>query len=412
MSDINPLKPDFHFDIRDILAAPASALRLKKIFLGALSLLAALAVYNLFTYLAVWAGGGSPGYLFGAEDIFPFDKVRIDAGPARILYGIGIAASVFTLMFGMLAISLVNIEELRGHRLVSAKDGIRFAFLRLRELFYAELSLMALVLFLVALLALLGLVIKIPFIGQPLFAILFLFPGFPIGLFLTLVVLVMLASFFILPAAVSVDRVGETFTCLLEAFSTLMRQPFRWLGYTFASLVSGKICVWVLAGVTIFTIRSLMTVWHFVGGPDSSEVFAGGAKHLPFDGILVFYTTHLWPGLQSLFGVDLFFNISAWGRGGPDSLATYLMSATLLFIFAYVWGYGVSIVATTQSYAYVIIRKLRDDYDVTAEDPLYLQREWINPPVDEQYPPPGGASGKPAADAPAPDDDGLHDNEI
>ncbi|MBN4076166.1 hypothetical protein JYT16_00455 [Gemmatimonas aurantiaca] len=411
MSDMNPLKPDFHFNWRDILSAPASALRLKKIFLGALSLLAALLIYNIFTYLAVWASGGSASYLFGAEDIFPFSDVRIDAGPARILYGFGIGASIFCVMFGMLAISLINIEELRGHRLASATDGLRFAFWRIRELFYAELSLMALILFLVALLAGLGLAIKIPYVGESLFALLFLFPGFPIGLFLTLVILVMLASFFILPAAVSVDKKGETFTCLLETFSTLMRQPFRWVGYTVASLLSGKLCVWILAGISVISIDLIVATTARFDLNGAASLYRDGLSHLPFHSWLVQFTLQLVPGVDTPFDFSARAVFPFIPKFTNDSFGSYVMSGSILLIFSYIWGYGVSIIATSQSYAYVIIRKLRDDYDVTAEDPLYLQKEWMNPPIDEQFPEKRDTGDEPN-DSTQVADDRLDDNEI
>ena len=43
---------------------------------------------------------------------------------------------------------------------------------------------------------------------------------------------------------------------------------------------------------------------------------------------------------------------------------------------------------------------------VNAEDPLFMQNEWINPPIDEQFPPKAEAPSE-AATVPA-EDDGLY----
>ncbi|MBN4057009.1 hypothetical protein JYU19_01730 [bacterium AH-315-J21] len=382
MSEINPLKPDFAFSFRSIVSAPAGALELKKIFIGGLSLLAALAVYDSLVYLAVAVDGLSVSHFFRAHSVFPFSGLRFVTLPAKGLFGAGVLLGLFVVMHGFLAIGLITIEELRGNRLCSAKEGIRFSLSRWKQ---TALALGAMALFLLFLLSFnsgLGLVARIPWIGDELYSVLFVIPGFLVALFTVVIALVFVLSFLILPAATAADRIGESFTSIVETFSTFLRQPFRWVGYTVFSVVSAKVCVWILAAFSALALKSFLWFSSLTGGETVAQTFAGGARLLPMRGSLIDFTTNLWPKLQ-IAGVDIGFDIGRWSKGGSDGFAALLMAIALVIIFVYVWGYGISILATSQTYAYVIIRKLRDDYDVTAEDPMFLENEWINPPLDD-----------------------------
>ena len=383
MSDINPLKPEFSFDFRGVLTAPAKAFELKKIFIGGLALLAALAVYDFFTYLVLWNDGLSPSYVFARQGFFPFDGIRLTSKVSRAGYYLGIASSLFIVALGFLAIGLINVEELRGNRLCSARDGIRFALARARQAASGWITIVVFLLFLAALLAALGVLPRIPLIGAVLFAILLVIPGFLLALVFTFVLYVFLSSFFVLPVATAADKIGETFTSLLETFSTVMRRPFHWIGYSMYGFLSAKICSWILAVFSVYALKSLLTFGRFLGGDALSQTFSDGAGLLPFKSALVTFTTNLWPGWSDIAGVSLPVDISDWGRGGDATIAGILIAIGLALIFAYVWGYIVSVVATTQTYAYVVIRKLRDDYDITTEDPMFIEREWVNPLIEE-----------------------------
>lgn len=383
MPAINPFKPGLDFSFRGIVAVPAKALELKKVFIGALALLAALVIYNLLTYLAVLVDGLSVGSTFDRHSFFPFDSINFVSIQAKVIFILGIAAGAGALMTGSLAIGIINIEELRGNRLYGARQALRFAYSRAANMFFALLALALFVLIVSALLSLLGLLARIPFVGESIFSVLFVLPGFVSAILVTLVIVIFFLSFLTLPASAAADRVGETFTAILESFSTLIRQPFRWFGYTLYTLAAGKFCVWILALFSLLTIKFLGSVTALTGAEAVSRTIAGGAKLLPLKSWFAAFTFDLWPKLDGLIGFNPGVDVTRLGKGGQETFAAYLMAISLLLIFAYIWGYGVSIIATGQAYIYVILRKFRDDYDITAEDPLFMEEEWINPPLDE-----------------------------
>ena len=382
MSEINPLKPDFVFSFREIVSAPAKALELKKIFIGGLSLLVALAFYDCFVYLAVAVDGLTVSSFFKSHSFFPFSDIRFVTLTAKALFTFGVLFGLYAILHGFLAIALITIEELRGNRLCSARDGLRFSLSRWKQTFLALASIGLFLFFLLAFNSGLGLIAHIPWIGPSLYSVLFVIPGFLVALFTVVIALVFVLSLLILPAATAADRVGESFTSIVETFSTFLRQPFRWIGYTVFSFGAAKLCVWLLAALSAFAVKSFVWLSSLTGGPVVGATFAGGARQLPLRGWLVDFSASLWPGLK-VAGVELGFDITRWGKGGAEGVAATLMAVALVVIFAYIWGYGMSIIATSQSVAYVIIRKLRDDYDITAEDPQFLEPEWINPPLND-----------------------------
>ena len=45
-----------------------------------------------------------------------------------------------------------------------------------------------------------------------------------------------------------------------------------------------------------------------------------------------------------------------------------------------------SVIATAQARAVVIIRKLKDDYNIADEKPLFYQEDHVNPKLDAEQP--------------------------
>ena len=58
------------------------------------------------------------------------------------------------------------------------------------------------------------------------------------------------------------------------------------------------------------------------------------------------------------------------------------MAFMLFVIFASIFGYMLSVIATAQARAVVIIRKLKDDYNIADEKPLFYKEEHVNPKMD------------------------------
>ena len=268
----------------------------------------------------------------------------------------------------MTAISIIDLEKFRGNQFCGFIQSIRFARQRAKQLFMSLLTIGLFVGFIVLLGILVGLITRIPYLGNFIYSILFFFPNFIVSLLTVVVIFVLMTGVIIMPSAVASDRAGETFNSILGTFSTILRQPLRWIGYTLYSLISAKIAGFVFAYFCFRSLQFLKAITMIGGGENISALINSGMAHLPLKSKLIAFTTTLFPG------IDFSFDIARLSNVPPDlsnDITSYIMAVSLFLVFLAIWGYIVSIIATGQTYTYVIIRKIREGFPVTEEEPLF-----------------------------------------
>jgi len=371
------METDQHYNFRNVLLAPAKALSAKKIFVMTFFLCVSLLVYDLFTYLAVVVDGERLSPFYSIYGLLPLSSLVFSSLAAQILYGIGIVVAVLAIMLGFFGVSAINVEEARGHRFFSAGGAIKFSFQRFKQLFLSEFAIALFISFIILLIFLLGLITRIPYLGEWVYALFFVVPSFIIALFSVFIIFVMVISVILLPAAAAAERHGETFTAILETFSTIIRQPVRWLLYTLYALVAAKVCGFVYAYFCYRAVQFLTASASLGAGDKVWQLLKSGMSHLPLNSPLVKETCNVFPG------IDWSFSISTWTRGGGNEAAGYLMAVMLFLIFASIIGYMLAVVATAQVRGYIAIRYLKDSYKIPDESPLFFQDEHVNPPVEE-----------------------------
>ncbi len=367
-----------HFNFRDVLRAPASALSAKQILVMTLFLIGSLVVYDLFTYLAYAAQGERLSLVFDAYGFFPFSYADFHSFWPLLLYGVGVGLAVLILMAGFCGVAAINIEAIRGHRFLSARQAIRFSFQRLRQIFLAELSIAVFVIFIVFVFFLLGLISRIPVIGDWIYVLLFAVPNFIIALLSVFTVFVFTLTVLLLPAVAAAERHGETFTAILETFSTIILQPFRWAGYTLYAVVAAKVCGFIYAYFAYRAVQFLTWSTSLGGGRDITRLVRSGLSHLPVRSDLVRETFNLFPGVP--FGVDLLRHVGYQS----NAVLSHLMAFMLFLIFTSILGYMLAVVAAGQAHGYVALRHMKDGYSLADEPSLFFEDQPINEPVDEE----------------------------
>ncbi len=368
------VRPRYNFI--DILWAPARALSAKQIFVMTLFLVVGFLWYDLFAYLAYAIDGEDLSAVQSAYGLFPLEQFIFHGPIAQGVFGIGLIGAALLVMLGFLGVAIINIESVRGNRFLSARAAIRFAVDRFKQIFLAELAIAAFVLFIVGLFALLGLVTRIPLLGDWLFVLLFAIPNFIIALFSVFIVFVFTLTFLLLPAVAAADRHGEAFTAILETFSTLIRQPFRWGVYTAYSFVAAKVCGFIFAYFCFRAVQFLVWSSSLGGGDDLRRLVLSGLAHLPVEHRLVGQVCKVFPG------VPFSFSINPWLRGSGESAISYAMAAMLFLIFCTVIGYMLAVVAAAQARGYVVLRSIKDSHRIGDEKPLFGEGDGV--PAEER----------------------------
>jgi hypothetical protein len=368
------------YNILDAVQAPARALSAKQVFLMVISLFAGLLVFDFFRYLAYLEQGENLGLVFSLYGFFPFDSPPHGRILAQILFGLGVAGGILCIMFGLFAVSAVHVEAIRGNPFMSAGKAIRFARSRVTQIILSEAAVVIFVGFIILLFTLFGLLARIPVIGDLLFSVFFVIPNFVIALFSVFILFVLSLSILLLPAVAATERVGETFGVILETFSTLIRQPSRWIGYTAVSAALAKVASFVYAYFAFRAVQFIVFATSLGGGDKMEQLVGSGMSHLPTDSRLVEQACTIFPGVKWSFGLG---PLQTYGDSG---IAGHLMSLMLFLIFASVVGYFLAALAASQVYTYVGIRREKDGHDLASEKPLFFEEEHVNPEVTPSQP--------------------------
>lgn len=365
--------PNHNFS--DILWAPAKALSAKKIMIMTLFLLLAMLLYDTFTYIAMAVDGENLDHVWSAYGFFPFISVHFSTVTGMILYGVGIYLAILSVMLGIFAVAAIDFERMRGNPFMSIKQTFAFTFARLPQIFLAEKAILLFMLFLLLLFFIFGLFGRIPFIGEWIVSLFVAIPAFIFAMLGLFVFAVFQISFILLPAVAASQRTGETFNVILETFSTIIRQPFRWVGYTIYCLAAGKLASFVYAYACYRSTQ--FTIWAAsLGGGEKIEQLARTAlSHLPVSSDFARDTF-------SLPYPDWSFTVHQWARSG-DSAVSYLMAFMLFMIFLSIVAYFLCVVATGQAYGYAAIRHFKDDRRISDEDSLFHKEEHVNPKIED-----------------------------
>lgn len=365
------------YNYKSIVRIPARALKPKKIFLGSFFILIALAFHDICAYLAFAAEGMDLSLAFADYGFFPLRLFAFDSSLASFLYYcLGFVLSGLTLMTGLTAIAIIDIEEVRGNPFMSFAKALKYSLSKIKQLLLSELAIAVFVAFIVILFLILGLITRIPYLGEFIYSVFFFFPGFIVAILTAIVILAGILSILIIPAATALDRNSETFNSLLELFLTITRQPIRWILFTAYSLIAAKICSFIYAYFAFRSVQLLKFGASLGGGEKIGDTIASGMNHLPWEGELVKFITNIFPG------VDFAFDVSCLAVGAPGNPSGYLMAISLFLVFLTVSGYLFSIVATGQAYSLIVLKYIRDEHKVGAEKPLFFEDQPVNPAID------------------------------
>lgn len=355
--------PTFAFP--DVAWAPARALSAKQIGLMTLALLGGLAVYNIFSYLAFAVQGDSLSSVYSGYGFLSFSSSAFTGTISKLIFWLGAGLALYVVMLGLFAVAAINIEAVRGNRFFSAREAYRFTLSRAGQLARAEIAILLFVLFIVLLFFLLGLLVRIPFVGEWFFTLFFVIPNFVVALFTVFIIFVVILSILLLPAVAAAERRGETFAVILETFSTIIRLPLRWGLYTGFTLVAAKLCSFVYAYFCYRAVQFMTAATALGGGEKVPNLMKSALAILPVRSDFVYHITNIFPGIR--FGFD----IPAGSVWVEETVASHVMAAMLVIVFASVLGYALAILAAGQARAYVALKYIKDGYKVTDEESLF-----------------------------------------
>jgi hypothetical protein len=369
------MKEPFPHDIRAVLAAPGKGLALKKIFVSSLFLLLGYLVYLFFTYVALLYDGVSFEYIWQSYGMFPIKLFAFDAPVALVIQLIGIGLTLFCVSLAIMAGAAINFEEIRGDYFFSAFDAIRLTVNRIPTLFLGYLSIAAFIVFVYLLGIVVGLVTRIPYIGELLLGVFYIVPVFITLAFTVFIIFVAIVGIVLFPIVVAAQKQKEVFDGLLQLFSVMIREPVRFIWYTAVTVVFAKVASFILAYLFYRTLQFSRVVLKTGGGGRIEEMFNSAYAMLPLDSPVVAFVTNVFPGIS--FG----FSLVRWGYGGEQSAGSVLLAVSFFLLFIVILGYAASVISAGLARGYAVIRRMKDDYLIVEEEPLLSREDYANPPL-------------------------------
>ncbi len=372
------MKEPFPHDIRAVLAAPGKALSLKKIFAASVFLLAGYIAYLFFTYLALLYDGVSFAYIWQSYGLFPLRMFAFDAAIASIIRAIGLGLAGFCLSLAIMSNAVIHFEELRGDFFFSASAAIRFTIGRIPTLFLGNLSLVFFVGIISLLAFLVGLVGRIPGLGETLIGIFYVIPIFITLVFTVFIIFVAVVGVLLLPVVIAAQKEKEVFDSLLQLFSVIIKEPIRFFWYLALSSVLAKLASFVMAYLFFRTIQFSRVLLIAGGGARVERLFNSAYALLPLDSPLLSFLTNIFPGI--VFG----FGFNRWAYVADKPLGAVFLAISFCFLFVLILGYAVAVLSAGLARGYAVIRRMKDDYMIVDEKPLYSRLDEANPPFQTE----------------------------
>jgi len=348
----------FYFDIRDIFRAPRLALSGKKLFLQTSGLLLGYLGYLILTYIAHLLSGMSLSEVWESYGLFPLYDFSFEGFFAWLVFVIGCLFFISLFLASNAAVGKVTYEQLKGDEFYSTKDSCKFLKKNWKAVLASPLSILALVIILVICGIIIGLLGKIPYVGELGLGLFYAVPIFVVAFFTVYTLFIFIISLFLTPAIVATTK-EDVFETIVQLFSSIWSQPWRYFVYTGLSGILAKLGAFVFG---YFCYRGVQLANWSVGvlmKDKLEDVIEGALGYLTLPFPILSFFSNLFPGIQFAYilpvpewGIDL-----NWSQG----IAAFLIGITFILIIFVVISYALAILSVGQTLTYIIIRKKKDE---------------------------------------------------
>lgn len=330
-----------YFDVRDIFRAPRLALSGKKIWIFIVGNLGGFILYWIFSYLALALAGESFTSALAKHGLYPCLFGYEAEWYAWVTYFIGVEAWIIAIYLAATAVSRVTLKQLKGNDFFSAGDAWTFVQKHWHPVAFAPLSITLIIVFFMSFAGAFAFMGKIPYVGEFLFAVPYLFYFFG-SVFTIYTAFVLLVSLHYTPAIVGTYE-EDTMGTVFQSYSITWSQPWRVIAYHIVLIVL------LIIAIPIFTF-----FWYagygLVNYVFACEWFMGGK----LTGIMDYAVSLVCPVIPSVSGL----------LSGTESVAGVILAISLFLIGLSIFSYGLSIVSVAETIMFIIFKKKSDDDDL------------------------------------------------
>ncbi|MCJ7457607.1 MAG: hypothetical protein MUP17_01280 [candidate division Zixibacteria bacterium] len=348
----------FYFDIRDIFRAPRLALSGKKLLIQTSGLLCGYLGFLILTYLAHLLSDRRLSEVWGSYGLFPVHDFSFSGFLAWLAFIIGCLFFICIFLLSNAAVGKITYEQLKGDEFYSTKDSFKFLKKNWKTVLLSPLSILALVIILLICGIIIGLLGKIPYVGELGLGIFYGVPIFVVALFTAYTLFIFFIALFMTPAIVATTK-EDVFETIVQLFSSIWTQPWRYFIYTGLSGLLAKLGAFVFG---YFCYRGVQLVNWSVGvlmKDKLSEIIEGALGYLTVPSSILYFFSNIFPGIRFAYLVPE----PGWeaGLNWSREIAAFLIGITFILIVFVVISYALATLSVGQTLTYIIIRKKKDD---------------------------------------------------
>ncbi len=354
---------------KDVFQAARLGFSPKKIWVSVKGILYGLAGYSVLSYLSLMASGWQIKNIWQEFRYIPFPIFQGNLNwYGWIIWVLAGLLALFYYFVTMTAVSKITYEQLKGDEFYESKEAWRFAYKNWKGTF---LSPIYLALFIGALLLvglILGLVGRIPSVGQILIGLL----GVPIlagALFIVYLTIVMGVVLLTAPAIAGTSE-SDTFDTLFEGFSLINDQTWRYVVWEIILLITTFLGIFIfayLAKYALSLMNNILGVWQ---GPRGWLNIMWKNAHWYL--YMPFLPTWIAKWVPTFFIHGEFIHAGSGALaqypGAATTFGSFLLGLSFYLIVFIILGYGISIQGAGQTLIYTILVKIKDKKDLLEKE--------------------------------------------
>jgi hypothetical protein len=347
-----------YFDIRDIFRAPRLALSGKKLLIQTSGLLCGYLGFLILTYIAHLLSDRRLSEIWGSYGLFPVYDFSFRGFFPWLIFVIGCGLFISIFLLSNAAVGKLTYEQLKGDEFYSTKDSFKFLKKNWKTVLLSPLSILALVMILLICGVIIGLLGKIPYMGELGLGILYGVPIFVVALFTAYTLFIFFMALVMTPAIVATTK-EDVFETIVQLFSSIWSQPWRYFVYTGISGLLAKLGAFVFG---YFCFRGVQLVNWSVGvlmKDKLSGIIEGALGYLTVPSSVLYFFSSIFPGIRFAYLVPE----PGWGAGlnWSKGIAAFLIGITFILIIFVVVSYALATLSVGQTLTYIILRKKKDD---------------------------------------------------
>jgi len=347
------------FDVRDIFKSPRFALSLQRIWIQFIGLVVGYLGYLFFTYLSFITAGVGFADGWKKYGLLPCIFSEASNWYSVVIYLVGLFWLIAVYLISATAVSRATYMLLKGNHFYTWTNAIRFALKKTASILLSPIAILVIILVVLAGGAVVGLLGKIPFVGE--FGItIFTFLWFFASLFVVFLVIIFVIAMIQTPAILAATN-DDAFEAVFQTFSLVWSQPWRLILYELVSAAMAAIGLLVLALLSKKAFIVMDRLFSNVMGPDFMNVSSQGMYLL---NISLFHSiTWINSILGDMSGLVYFSRefIPLQLPHGYQYVASYIFAFWMLIIGGLILSYGLACLNVGNTLSYIILRRKKDD---------------------------------------------------